>query len=83
MQSLPYPGNIRELKNLVERTMLVSGKTILDEADFSVQNTDSQTVKGASLDGLRLDELEKRSILQAIENQAGNLSHVASWMPEH
>lgn len=25
LSSLPYPGNIRELKNLVERTLLVSG----------------------------------------------------------
>jgi two-component system NtrC family response regulator len=78
LQSLPYPGNIRELKNLVERTILVSGKTILNEVDFAVQNTDSQAAKGASLEGLKLDELEKRSILQAIEKHAGNISHVAS-----
>jgi two-component system NtrC family response regulator len=78
LQSLPYPGNIRELKNLVERTMLVSGKTVLDEADFAVQNTGAQAPKGTSLEGLKLDELEKRSILQAIEKHAGNLSHVAS-----
>jgi two-component system NtrC family response regulator len=76
LQSQPYPGNIRELKNLVERTMLVSGKPMLDESDFTVQNT--PTPKGASLEGLRLDEVEKRSILQAIEKHAGNLSHVAS-----
>jgi two-component system NtrC family response regulator len=78
LQSLPYPGNIRELKNLVERTMLVSGKPILDETDFAVQNTDSQTAKDTSLDGLKLDQLEKRSILQAIEKHAGNHSQVAS-----
>ena len=29
LRGLPYPGNIRELKNLVERTILMSGKTIL------------------------------------------------------
>lgn len=27
LQKLPYPGNIRELKNLVDRTILVSDKT--------------------------------------------------------
>lgn len=80
LQSLPYPGNIRELKNLVERTMLVSGKNVLDEADFAVQNTHSPATKSHSLEGLKLDELEKRSILQALEKHAGNLSHVASTL---
>lgn len=34
LSRLPYSGNIRELKNLVERTILVSGKQTLDAADF-------------------------------------------------
>ena len=34
LSRLPYPGNIRELKNLVERTILVSGKPTLDASDF-------------------------------------------------
>ena len=33
LSRLPYPGNIRELKNLVERTILVSGKPVLDATD--------------------------------------------------
>lgn len=32
LMSLPYPGNIRELKNLVERTLLVSSKSRLTAA---------------------------------------------------
>ncbi|MDE6135948.1 MAG: sigma-54 dependent transcriptional regulator, partial [Muribaculaceae bacterium] len=32
LRGLPYPGNIRELKNLVERTILISGKSILHAA---------------------------------------------------
>ncbi|GHS97705.1 sigma-54-dependent Fis family transcriptional regulator [Bacteroidia bacterium] len=79
LQSLPYPGNIRELKNLVERTLLVSGKTVLDKSDFAGQNANVQLTKGkASFDGLTLEELEKQSILQAIQKYSGNLSQVAS-----
>lgn len=37
LSRLPYPGNIRELKNLVERTLLVSGKEILTADDFKSQ----------------------------------------------
>jgi two-component system NtrC family response regulator len=77
LQSLPWPGNIRELKNLVERTLLVSGKTDLDEADLVLQDNCSQkAVKPES--GLRLNELEKQSILQAMGTHRGNLSRVAS-----
>jgi two-component system NtrC family response regulator len=63
----------------VERTLLVSGKMVLDKSDFSVQTTTFQTINSNTpLDGLTLDELEKRSILQAIQKYSGNLSQVAS-----
>jgi len=78
LQSLPYPGNIRELKNLIERTILVSGKTVLDKSDFLEQNTASPTSQTPPPEGLKLDEMEKRSILQALEKHQGNLSQVAS-----
>lgn len=81
LQRLPFPGNIRELKNLVERTMLVSGKSLLDACDFecqSLKTPDAGVHKASvSLQGLTLDELEKHSILQALEAHCGNLSHVA------
>lgn len=81
LQRLPYPGNIRELRNLVERTMLVSGKTVLEVVDFesqSLNSAQSKVATPASLSGLTLDELEKQTILQALETHAGNLSHVAT-----
>ena len=78
----PYPGNIRELKNLVERTILVSGKTLLDVSDFESQNSLTKTLRdnNTGFSGLTLDEIEKQTILQAIEKHAGNLSHVASML---
>ena len=79
LQSLPYPGNIRELKNLVERTILVSAKETLDAEDFKAHN--SQPVGATttqSLNGLTLDELERQRILQALEQYGNNLSQVAT-----
>ena len=81
LSRLPFPGNIRELKNLVERTILVSGKTLLDAADFEVHcmNTSgSKSTIPSSLEGLTLDELEKQTILRSLEAHGGNLSHVAT-----
>lgn len=80
LQRLPFTGNIRELKNLVERTMLVSGKTRLEPADLEKCATPAVSAPGAtvSLQGLTLDELEKQTILQSLEAHGGNLSHVAA-----
>ena len=77
LSRLPYPGNIRELKNLVERTILVNGKPILDAADFDAQyirHEDQKVAEGASLAGMTLDEIER----QALERHKGNLSQVAT-----
>ena len=79
LQSLPYPGNIRELKNLVERTILVSGKETLDADDFKAQNhqpEEAVTIKG--MEGLTLEETERQRILQAMEQYDNNVSQVAA-----
>ena len=78
LQQLPYPGNIRELKNLVERTLLVSGKETLDVDDFKAQNLQPMEVTTTmSLDGMTLDEIERQRILQALQQYGNNLSQVA------
>lgn len=77
---LPLPGNIRELKNLVERTILVSGKETLDASDFDSQylrQDEPKVASGTALAGMTLDEIEQQTILQALERYKGNLSQVA------
>lgn len=81
LSRLPYPGNIRELKNLVERTILVSGKSLLDATDFDAQylrhDEPAKAAEGTSFAGMTLDEIERQTILQALEQHKGNLSQVA------
>ena len=80
LSRLPYPGNIRELKNLVERTILVSGKPTLDASDFDAQyirHNDQKAAESTSFIGMTLDEIERQTILQALERYKGNLSQVA------
>ena len=80
LKSLPYPGNIRELKNLVDRTLLVSGKPVLMSADFEKQYEQSpgkiSTGKPDSV--LPLEEMEKTMILKALELYGDNYSKVAT-----
>ena len=79
LQRLPYPGNIRELKNLVERTMLVSGKEMLNAEDFKAQNPiTAEPATSVNLNGLTLDEMERQHILQALEQFDNNVSQAAT-----
>ena len=79
LQRLPYPGNIRELKNLVERTMLVSGKEMLNAEDFKAQNpVTAEPATSVNLNGLTLDEMERQRILQALEQYDNNVSQAAT-----
>lgn len=79
LSRLPYPGNIRELKNLVERTLLVCGKDCLTAADFQSQYhpTTGAWESSVTLKGLTLEELEKQTILQALEAHGNNLTQAA------
>jgi Response regulator containing CheY-like receiver, AAA-type ATPase, and DNA-binding domains len=79
LQRLSFPGNIRELRNLVERTILVSGKNLLDTADFESE-TDASALSqkiSASASGMTLDEAEKQRILHELEKYSGNITKMA------
>ncbi|MGY3091451.1 two-component system NtrC family response regulator [Hymenobacter sp. UYAg731] len=79
-QSLP--GNIRELKNLVERAVLVSGKEELGPEDFQA-NALHQPPRPLAPGELpppgtmTLDELEAQMIRQSLAHYEGNISRVA------
>ncbi len=79
LKKLPYPGNIRELKNLIDRVILVSGKNILTDSDFKDQYTAIPNSSSTLPDSIYpLDELEKKMIEKAMELYGGNLSKVAT-----
>ena len=77
LASLPFPGNIRELKNLVERTILVSANNPLLASDFQ-QQYQGANIPNANSDGLTLDEVEYIAIKKAFEKYHGNVSQMAS-----
>ena len=65
----------------MERTILVSGKSVLEAEDFERQGVSMPLTPpspSVTLDGLTLDELERQSILRAMDAHGGNLSHVAA-----
>lgn len=83
LTGLPYPGNIRELKNLVERTILVSGKKLLEASDFDIRylNSDNKhTAESIPFSGMTLEEIERQTISRTLKQYKGNLSQVATTL---
>lgn len=80
LQTLPFPGNIRELKNLVERALLMHDPKSdqLTAADFAPHLTPA-AVPSASPEGspTTLDDLERNAIAASIQKHGGNLSLAA------
>ncbi len=76
LSRLPYPGNIRELKNLVERTLLVGSDGLFEARHFEAQTqpTDSNAVPKT---GLTLEGTERQSIINALEKSRGNMTQAA------
>ncbi|MBR3514447.1 MAG: sigma-54-dependent Fis family transcriptional regulator [Bacteroidaceae bacterium] len=80
LQTLPLSGNIRELKNLVERTLLMGeGKDfnprVIPGAPEAPSHTPAPSAGGR--EGATLDDLERAAIATSIQKNAGNLSLVA------
>jgi DNA-binding NtrC family response regulator len=80
LQRLPLPGNIRQLKNLVERAVLVSKNDLLDVADFSAQLDVVPTKDLRQLPvvgSITLEEMEVEMIRKALEYHKNRVSRAA------
>lgn len=81
LKQLPLPGNIRQLKNLVERSVLVSRKDVLDIEDFRSQLELSPGKKGnlhlPDVGTLTLEQAEVLMIKRALEFHKNRISKAA------
>ncbi len=83
LQAYAWPGNIRELRNAVERAMLLAESNTLQVDDFS-----AATGGGARLDdkvelpasGINLDDLERSLVVQALERTGWNQTKAATLL---
>lgn len=81
LKGLPLPGNIRQLKNAVERTVLLSGQEVLDVADFQKNITSPASASPArslpEVGTITLEEMEYQMIRRAMEFHQNKVSKVA------
>ena len=74
LQKYTWPGNIRELQHAVERAVILSDQSTLQKNDFVFS---SITQVAGNTEAFNLDDVERKTILAAIQKYNGNLSKVA------
>lgn len=71
-----WPGNIRELKNAIERAVLVENEDRIDAPSLGIQSGD-ELVAAASRGAWTLEELESQYIREILRVTKSNLSRAA------
>jgi two-component system, NtrC family, response regulator len=76
-----WPGNIRQLRQVIERAVLIHDADVLDAGDFAaVRDLESSEKRNADLPdvgAMTLDEMERGMILKCLRHYDGNVSRVA------
>jgi len=78
----PWPGNIRQLKQTIERAVLVEDGDRLDVGDFlALSGLEARETRGGTVlpspGSMTLDEMEKAMIVKCMRHYEGNVTRVA------
>ena len=79
LEQQPWKGNIRELRNVIERSLIVSEGERLDVADLplDIQNAHYEQSDETSPDSFELSAMERRHIARVLEYTKGNKTEAA------
>lgn len=72
LTSLPLPGNIRELRNMVERVIIMSDSMIIEAADLQASGISAPNAEGL------LEAQERDAIMKALQHSDGNIAKAAT-----
>lgn len=80
MQWYAFPGNVRELENILERATALSSGDLIDSDDLHLEPEDSggeATARGSETLDEYLNRLERLAILEALQKTEGNRTAAA------
>ncbi|MEQ1868928.1 MAG: sigma-54 dependent transcriptional regulator [Vicinamibacterales bacterium] len=83
LQSYGWPGNIRELRNAVERAMLLGDSKLLTVDDFPmVGDAQAHLTEAVPLPsgGIDIEQLERSLVIQALERSGWNQTRAAGLL---
>jgi len=83
LQAYSWPGNIRELRNAIERAMLLADAEELTDADFPLAGGLAPRLsEGVQLpaQGIDLEQLERSLVVQALERSGWNQTRAAALL---
>jgi DNA-binding NtrC family response regulator len=81
LRAYDFPGNIRELQNLIERACILAGAGSIDRHHFPIERGKLASDSGELLSlGLSIDQMERRMILEALERAQGNKTKAATLL---
>jgi DNA-binding NtrC family response regulator len=82
LEAYPWPGNIRELRNAVERAMLLTEAETLLPEHFPVLGPRPRVSQGLELPagGVDLEQLERDLVVQALTRTGGNQTRAAALL---
>jgi transcriptional regulator of acetoin/glycerol metabolism len=71
-----WPGNIRELRHILERAVILAESQMLQPADFLFPEAEKE-IEGVVFENFNLEEVEKIAIRKTLKKHEGNISHAA------
>jgi two-component system response regulator PilR (NtrC family) len=81
LREYPFPGNVRELENVLERSLALLGGEVIDVADLNLAPPSREREPALSGEELplqeRLDQAEKQAILAALDRTRFNRTAAA------
>ena len=78
--SYPFPGNVRELRNLCERAAILCDNGLITADHFPEVKSNSGTATTSSETVFNLNELEKQTIEKALKVSDNNISQASKLL---
>lgn len=79
MKMWNWPGNIRELENVLERAVIIARGNLIHASEISIEGIETKK-ESASFAGMTLSEVEQKLILQTLQMTEQNRTRAAELL---
>jgi len=80
LMSYDFPGNIRELRNILERAIILSEQGLISASDIPLSKSHINNFNESNFDTFDLEEIEKETVIKAMKKSKNNKSQAAKLL---